>query len=108
MPARESLTSAQRKRLRGLAHDLKPLVRLGKAGLTAAALAQIDKELADHELVKVRLPSGADLVGKVPKRELVAEIERDARCGSAGVVGLIAILYRPHADPKKREIDPGK
>ena len=48
------LTSSQRKRLRGLAHDLHPLVHLGKAGLTDAALAQIDKELADHELIKVR------------------------------------------------------
>ena len=58
------LTSSQRKRLRGLAHDLKPLVHLGKAGLTDAALAQIDKELADHELIKVRFLESGQRGGK--------------------------------------------
>ena len=97
------LTSAQRKRLRGLAHGLKPLVHLGKAGLTEAALAQIDRELAEHELVKVRF-----LEGKSAKDALVAEIEQRLLCGAAGRVGHVAILYRPHAEPGKRQVDPGK
>ena len=97
------LTSAQRKRLRGLAHGLNPLVQLGKSGLTAAALAQIDKELADHELIKVRF-----LASKQAKDALVAEMELRLACGAAGRVGHVAILYRPHADPDKRQIDPGK
>jgi len=97
------LTSAQRKRLRGLAHGLNPLVQLGKSGLTDAALAQIEKELADHELIKVRF-----LAGKQAKDALVVEMEQRLRCGAAGRVGHVAILYRPHADPDKRQIDPGK
>ncbi len=96
------LTSAQRKRLRGLAHGLAPLVHLGKSGLTDAALAQIDKELAAHELIKVRF-----LEGKQEKDALVAEMEQRLGCGAAGRVGHVAILYRPHADPDKRRIDPG-
>ena len=97
------LTSAQRKRLRGLAHDLKPIVHLGKAGLTDAALTQIDKELADHELIKIRF-----LGGKEEKDALVTEMEERLRCGSAGRVGHVAILYRAHPDPEKRQVDPGK
>jgi RNA-binding protein len=97
------LTSSQRKRLRGLAHDLSPKVHVGKAGLTEAALAQIDKELADHELIKIRF-----LEGKTEKDALVGEIERGLRCGAAGRVGHVAVLYRPHADPAKRRVDPGR
>jgi len=94
------LTSAQRKRLRGLAHDLRPLVLLGKEGLTEAALSQIDRELAQHELIKVRF-----LSLKEEKRTAAREIESRLGCALAGLVGHVAIYYRPHADPKRRRID---
>jgi len=94
------LTSSQRKRLRGLAHDLRPLVHVGKEGLTEAALSQIDRELSQHELIKVKF-----LSGKEEKREIALEIEGRLVCGLAGLVGHIAIYYRPHADPKQRRID---
>lgn len=105
------LTSSQRKRLRGLAHGLKPLVHLGKAGLTDSALAQIDKELAEHELIKVRFLEGgapAGGAGKSDKDAWVDEIQNRIGCGAAGRVGHVAILFRPHADRDKRKIDPGK
>ena len=102
------LSSAQRKRLRGLAHDLNPLVPLGKAGLTDAALAQIDKELADHELIKVRFLESGGAGGKAERDSRIDEIQNRLGCGAAGRVGHVAILYRPHADPGKRKVDPGK
>jgi|JI10StandDraft_1071094.scaffolds.fasta_scaffold188452_3 RNA-binding protein len=102
------LSSSQRKRLRGLAHDLHPLVHVGKAGLSDAALAEIDKALADHELVKVRFLESGGGVGKVERDARMDEIQNRIGCGVAGRVGHIAILYRPHQDPDKRRIDPGK
>jgi RNA-binding protein len=102
------LTSSQRKRLRGLAHGFQPLVHLGKAGLTDAALAQIDKEIAQHELIKVRFLDSGAVAGKAEKDALIDEIQNRIGCGVAGRVGHVAILYRPHADRDKRRIDPGK
>ena len=102
------LTSSQRKRLRGLAHDLKPLVHLGKAGLTDAALAQIDKELADHELIKIRFLESGHAGGKAEKDARIDEIQNRLGCGASGRVGHVAILYRPHAAADKRKVDPGK
>lgn len=93
------LTSAQRKQLRGLAHDLHPLVHVGKEGLSEAALTQIDRELGQHELIKVRF-----LAGKNEKRSHAHEIEDRLHCGLAGLVGHIAVFYRPHAEPKRRRI----
>jgi len=93
------LTSAQRKRLRSLAHDLKPLVLLGKSGLTAAVLAEIDRALDDHELIKVRF-----LAGKEAKEALVGEILARLGCGEAGRIGHVSILYRQQRDPEKRKI----
>ena len=94
------LSSAQRKRLRGLAHGLEPMVMLGKQGLTDAVLAEIDGALAVHELIKLRF-----VAAREEKRELAAEIEARLGCCCAGLVGHVAILYRPHADEGKRRID---
>lgn len=94
------LASSQRKRLRGLAHDLRPLVAIGKEGLSEAALAQIDRELADHELIKVKF-----VAFKEERRAIAREIESRLGCVLAGLVGHVAIYYRPHADPKRRRIE---
>jgi hypothetical protein len=48
------LTERQRRHLKGLAHALKPIVRLGNAGLTEAVALETERALHDHELIKVR------------------------------------------------------
>jgi RNA-binding protein len=94
------LTGAQRKYLRGMAHYLKPVVQLGKNGLTDPVIESIDKALDDHELIKVRI-SGAGGT----KRELADQIAE--RTGSAwvGMVGFVVTLYRQQEDPEKRTLD---
>ena len=42
--------------LKGLAHNLKPVVLLGANGLTEGVLAEIDNALNHHELIKVKVP----------------------------------------------------
>jgi RNA-binding protein len=94
------LTGAQRKYLRGMAHYLKPMVQVGKNGLTDPVIEIIDKALDDHELIKVRIsnPEGG-------KREMADEIAQ--RTGSAwvGMVGFVVTLYRQQADPEKQTIE---
>ena len=46
------LNERQKKHLRRLGHALHPLVQMGNAGLTDAVAAEMDRALADHELVK--------------------------------------------------------
>jgi RNA-binding protein len=94
------LTGTQKKHLRGLAHHLKPVVQMGKNGLTEPVIQSIDEALEDHELIKVRL---ADPQGR--KRELAADVA--ARTGSVwvGLVGNVVTLYRRQPDPEKRRIE---
>jgi RNA-binding protein len=49
------LTAKQRQYLKGLAHGLEPIVRVGKAGATAAVVAKTLESLRAHELIKVRI-----------------------------------------------------
>ncbi len=94
------LTGAQRKYLRGLAHGLKPLVRIGKGGLTDSLLQNLDGALESHELVKVKF---ADFTDR--KRELSEQIDRRLDSEMVGTIGHVAIFYRQARDPEQRDIE---
>ena len=48
------LTAAERKALKAKAHKLEPVVQIGAKGLTDEVVAEIERALAAHELIKVR------------------------------------------------------
>lgn len=102
MPTPPSLSSSDRKRLRGFSHALHPVVQVGQAGLTDALLGAIERELAAHELIKVRLAGDREA-----REEAAQTIEERLGCARAGLVGQVAILFRPAADPAKRRFDLG-
>lgn len=91
------LTEKQRRHLRGLAHLLKPVILIGNAGVSEGVVAETVRALADHELIKVRLPG-------LPREERDAALaDLAARTDSALVnrIGHVAILYRPNAELPK-------
>ncbi|MBV8307861.1 MAG: YhbY family RNA-binding protein [Gammaproteobacteria bacterium] len=84
------LSERQRKHLRGLAHALKPLVRLGSAGLTAAVTAEASRALEDHELIKVKAPGG----DRAKRDELFAGLARATGSAFVHRIGNVVVLYR--------------
>ncbi|MET0281733.1 MAG: ribosome assembly RNA-binding protein YhbY [Steroidobacteraceae bacterium] len=88
------LTDKQRRHLKGLAHPLKPVILMGNSGLTEGVIAETDRALTDHELIKVRLP-GQDREERDAALVLLAE-----RTASTMVtrIGHVAVLYRPHPE----------
>ena len=97
----KSLTSAQAKYLRGIAHSLKPVVFVGEKGLTDALIRSIMDAIDSHELIKVKF---IDHKEKKMKTEIARGIEDGTKSHLAGMVGHIAIFYKPHPDPEKRKI----
>jgi RNA-binding protein len=93
------LTGAQRRQLRGLAHALEPVVRVGQSGLTSGVLAEIDRALSAHELIKVRFLGGNDQL-----RGSAQGMADDHGAALVGTVGHVAVLYRPHEDPERRRV----
>lgn len=97
-----ALTGTQRKRLRGLAHSLKPVVQVGQKGLAAPVVGEVDRALGHHELVKVKLAGERD-----EREELAHEIAERLRAELVGTIGTMAILYRRHPDREARKIELG-
>jgi len=48
------LTSGERRSLKAKAHKLEPVVHIGAKGLTDEVVAEIERALTAHELIKVR------------------------------------------------------
>ena len=94
------LQGFERKYLRGLAHSLKPIVYVGKNGVTDTVVDAANDALEAHELIKVKFVDLKDY-----KRELTDDLTARANCQCAGLIGNVAILYRQQPDPEKRKID---
>ncbi len=85
------LTERQRKHLRRLAHDVKPVVQVGNSGLTDGLLAELNDCLTRHELIKVKVRVGnRDL-----RDETIDELSRITGAEIVQRVGNTASLFRP-------------
>lgn len=89
------LTEKQKRHLRGLAHQRKPVVIIGDKGLTPAVMRETELSLDHHELLKVRV-NAAD---RDQRRQIL-----DALCESTGAalvqtIGHVAVLYRAAERP---------
>lgn len=98
-----ALSEKQLRFLRGKAHALKPVVMLGKNGLTDNVVAETVQALRDHELIKVKVRTG-----ERAHREAVL-VELVARTASALVtqIGHVAVLYRA-ATPSRLVLPDGQ
>lgn len=96
------LTSAQRSALRARAHKLKPLVLIGDAGLSEAVLAEIDRCLDDHELIKVR--AGGE--HRAEREALCAAICEQLGAAPVQHIGKTLVLYRESPEPPAPKAPP--
>ncbi len=96
----QDLKGSARTYLRGLAHHLKPVVQLGKQGLTDSFIESVNEALDSHELIKLKFNSF-----KEERKTLAKEIEARTRSEMVGLIGHVAIYYREQHDKDKRKID---
>lgn len=92
-----ALTAKQRQYLKGLAHALEPVVRVGKGGVSDAVVSETTKSLEAHELIKVRI----ELDDGEARRALAAKLAEATDADVVGTVGKIAILYRARDEKPK-------
>ncbi|MCJ7590980.1 MAG: ribosome assembly RNA-binding protein YhbY [Woeseiaceae bacterium] len=94
------LSEAQKKYLRGLGHDLKPLIMVGDAGLSESLLAEYEATLAHHELIKVKVRT-AD---HESRDKMIKQLCVDHSASLIQRIGSVALLYRanPEKKPEKR------
>jgi RNA-binding protein len=95
--ADKKLTSRQKRHLKSLGHHLKPLVMLGREGITDNVVNAADAVLGAHELLKVKIGSGCSL----EKNEAAAIIAERTNSEVVQVLGRTFLVFREN--PEKHE-----
>lgn len=93
------ITAKQRSYLKSLANPLKPIAQLGKEGISDSFLAQIDKMLSDHELVKVSVLE----TNMLDAREACIEVASKTRAEFIQAIGRKFVIYREAKDKKPED-----
>jgi putative YhbY family RNA-binding protein len=88
------LSPARRRELKARAHKLDPVVLVGSSGLSTQVLAEIDRSLKSHELIKVRV-AGAD---RAMREAILEEICRQTGAQPVQHIGKILVLFREKAE----------
>jgi RNA-binding protein len=88
------LTEPQRKHLRRLGHDRDPIVLVGQGGISPNLVAELDRALGDHELVKVRARVG----DRATRDAILTELAASTRSEIVQRIGHVALYYRRNPD----------
>lgn len=88
------LTSRERAHLKARAHALEPVVQIGNSGLTERVIAEVERTLTAHELIKVKI-NADDRADRVAVGDELCRLT-----GAAAVhrVGKVLILWRPRPE----------
>lgn len=92
------LDERQRRHLRGLAHHLDPVARIGQDGLTTNVVREVEAQLLAHELIKVKVAAS----DRDARESLIEQLCRDTDALLVQRIGNMAVVYRRH--PRKPRI----
>ena len=99
-----ALTSSRRSELRAQAHKLSPVVIIGDKGLTDEVMAEIDRSLKAHELIKVR----AAAADRDARGSWMTSICEKLTAHAVQSIGKVLVIYRENFDkPRERKLGPG-
>ena len=91
------ITSKQRSFLKAMAHNIDPVVYIGKAGITGNVIKEIDDCLEARELIKVKLQEGCLLNPKTAANGIAQELQAEF----VQAIGHKFTLYRESKENKK-------
>jgi RNA-binding protein len=80
---------------------MKPVVLIGRQGITDGVVQSVDHALQQHELIKLKF---IDFKEKDQKTAMAAVVENKTDCEMVGMIGHTGIFFRAHHDPEKRKI----
>ena len=93
------LKETQKKRLKGMAHGLKPVVMIGQHGLKDSILKELVTALEYHQLIKVKVSVGDRDARNEVIKQLLAHAEKATLIQQ---IGNMAVFYQ--RNPEKADI----
>ena len=91
-------SAADKKHLRRLGHNLKPIVTIANKGLTDSVNSEIDRALNDHELIKIKVSVG----DRDAKKLISEEICTSYSAQLVQSIGHILLIYKKSKKPNPK------
>ena len=95
------MNSAQLKQMKTQAHELKPIIMIGQAGLTEAVLKEIELALDTHELLKIKIRAERE-----DRKQIQQQICTETKAESIQSIGQIIVIYRKKPEQAKKKPAP--
>jgi RNA-binding protein len=89
------LTNAEIRQHKAAAQRLKPMLKLGRQGLSAQFIQSVAEALKHHGLIKVKFDEFKD-----QRKTLAPELAEKTESHLVALVGHVAVLFRPKAENK--------
>ena len=86
----------EKQALKAIAHHLNPIVTIGNLGLSTSVIAELNRAISDHELIKVRL----NIADRKLRVEFVKEVSQLLDAKIVQQVGKVVVLYRPNEETR--------
>lgn len=90
------LSTALKKQYRTIGHNLNPIVTIAGNGLSESVLAELDRALDDHELIKVKLA----ITDRLARQETIQTLCHACNAELIQEIGKIALIFRQAKTPK--------
>ncbi|WP_196140096.1 ribosome assembly RNA-binding protein YhbY [Aliikangiella sp. G2MR2-5] len=90
------LTNKQIRHLRGLAHDLKPVVIVGDKGLTESVIEETLVALNAHELIKIKIRAEE----REEREQMIEKLTQKTKASFIQRVGHVVTLFKRNKDAK--------
>ena len=94
-----SINKEQRRKLKKLAHHIKPFINIGKQGLVDGVIHSIKEKIEKEELIKVKFSQNKEDKISLSK-ELINKTESEEVC----LIGHTLVLYKKSNNPQNRHI----
>lgn len=89
------MNNVDKRRYKAQAHALKPVIMIGNAGFTPAVLAEIERALDVHELIKIKIRAERD-----DREEISTQICANTQAELIQKIGQIIAIYRKNPELK--------
>jgi RNA-binding protein len=90
------VNSKQISYLRGLAHNLNPVVMISSKGLSESVMKEINVNLDAHELIKIKVMNDDRAI----RTQMLADICTQTSAVAVHQIGKLLVIYRQSTKPK--------